>query len=98
MSRKDMAEEEKGKKEKLSFVPNVPNILTMIRMIAIVPLVILLSKWPVHRTLSLILFLAIWLTDMLDGYIARTYNQITDFGKLFDRTPADLGALLHYLP
>jgi len=84
MSRKDMAEEEKGEKEKLSFVPNVPNILTMIRMIAIVPLVILLSKWPVHRTLSLILFLAIWLTDMLDGYIARTYNQITDFGKLFD--------------
>jgi len=79
-----MAEEEKGKKEKLHFVPNVPNILTMIRLIAILPLVILLSKGPEYRTLSFVLFLAIWLTDILDGYIARNYNQVTDFGKLFD--------------
>lgn len=79
-----MSEEENNKKEKLKFVPNVPNILTLVRLIAIVPLVILLSQWPEYRTISFILFLAIWLTDMLDGYIARTYNQITDFGKLFD--------------
>lgn len=75
---------EKRKKEKLRFVPNVPNILTLVRLIAIVPLVILLSYWPKYRTISFIFFLSIWLTDMLDGYIARSHNQITDFGKLFD--------------
>ena len=76
-----MTEEEK---RNIHFVPNLPNILTMIRLAAIIPLVILLSKWPEYKTLSFTLFLAIWLTDILDGYIARTYNQITDFGILFD--------------
>lgn len=33
---------------------------------------------------ALVVFLAASLTDMLDGYIARKYNLITDFGKLFD--------------
>ncbi|HZK25011.1 MAG TPA: CDP-alcohol phosphatidyltransferase family protein, partial [Oscillospiraceae bacterium] len=58
--------------------------LTLVRLLAIVPLVILLSYWPKYKTTSFIFFLSIWLTDMLDGYIARTFNQITDFGKLFD--------------
>ncbi len=75
---------ENKEKEKLKFVANVPNILTLVRLLAIVPLVILLSYWPKYKTTSFIFFLSIWLTDMLDGYIARTFNQITDFGKLFD--------------
>ncbi len=33
---------------------------------------------------ALILFLLIWMTDLLDGFIARHFNQISDFGKLFD--------------
>ena len=28
--------------------------------------------------------MAIWMTDILDGWIARRFNQITEFGKLFD--------------
>lgn len=31
-----------------------------------------------------ILFIVAAITDFLDGYIARKYNQITDFGKLWD--------------
>lgn len=37
-----------------------------------------------HPFVALALFLLIWLTDLLDGFIARRFNQISDLGKLFD--------------
>lgn len=39
---------------------------------------------PYFDIISALLFIIISLTDFLDGYIARKYNQITTFGKFMD--------------
>jgi cardiolipin synthase (CMP-forming) len=69
---------------KLKIVPNAPNILTLIRFLAIPVLACLILAGDDYNLVAFFLFAFIWLTDMLDGYIARHYNQITEFGKLFD--------------
>ena len=65
-----------------SNVWTIPNVLTIIRMLLIPVFVVLFFKG--HKMASLAVFCAASLTDMLDGYLARKLNQITDFGKLFD--------------
>ena len=73
----------KDKIQKLfSNIWTIPNILTIIRMILIPVFVVLFFKG--HKMAALAVFIAASLTDMLDGYLARKLNQITDFGKLFD--------------
>jgi cardiolipin synthase (CMP-forming) len=62
----------------------VPNILTFIRFMAIPVLAYLIDAGDAYNTMAFVLFVAIWMTDMLDGYIARRFKQISEFGKLFD--------------
>lgn len=66
---------------------NVPNILTVIRIILVPVYVVLLFMGPEvfsWRLAATIVFLVAMLTDLADGFIARKYNLITDFGKLWD--------------
>lgn len=69
---------------------NVPNALTILRILLIPVFVILFftgetdTEIATARYWSLGVFLLASFTDMLDGKIARKYNLITDFGKLFD--------------
>ena len=61
------------------------NKLTILRMVLIpVFLGVLYADFPASRYVALIVFAAASLTDFADGYIARHYNQITDFGKFMD--------------
>ena len=64
------------------YIKLVPNILTVIRFIFIpfIVISIVLSNY----ILALVLFTLSSLSDVLDGYIARKYEAITDFGKLMD--------------
>ena len=63
----------------------VPNILTMSR-IAAIPLLITLiwGGTPTMRWAALALYLAACITDYLDGYLARSLNQQSTLGRLFD--------------
>ena len=65
-----------------SNVWTIPNVLTILRIILIPVFVILFFND--QKKAALAVFIAASLTDMLDGYLARKLNQITDFGKLFD--------------
>ena len=67
-----------------SNVWTIPNVLTIIRMLLIPVFVVLFFHEEEIKVASLCVFCAASLTDMLDGYLARKLNQITDFGKLFD--------------
>lgn len=64
---------------------NVPNTLTIIRMLLIpVYWFVFMDGQPGHTYWALGIFIVASLTDLADGYIARKYNLITDFGKLMD--------------
>ena len=64
---------------------NTANKLTMLRIVMIpVFLVILYLDFPFNRYLALLIFILASVTDFIDGYIARHYNQVTDFGKFMD--------------
>ena len=59
-----------------------PNLITVFRFLT-VPVVFFLLIFE-HYNWGGGLFLVAVFTDMLDGALARTTNQITDWGKLFD--------------
>ena len=71
---------------------NLANKLTIFRMI-LVPVMVIIALinpqgniWGIPLTFILmdIIFIVASITDKLDGYIARSRNQITTFGKFLD--------------
>lgn len=74
---------------------NLPNKLTIIRVILIIPFIILLlggyEGWGIFAgiaeytdLIACIIFIVASFTDFLDGYIARKYKLVTNFGKFMD--------------
>lgn len=61
---------------------HIPNILTILRFIFIP--VILYFIFTGNYILGFIFFTISGITDILDGFIARKFNLISNFGKLMD--------------
>ncbi len=63
---------------------NLPNFLTILRLFMVPAFVIAFFYDGAGRYWAAGIFVLAALTDVLDGYLARKWNQITDFGKLAD--------------
>src|SRR5581483_9791838 len=64
---------------------NVPNVLTVVRILLVPVLIVaLLEKTGGGDLLAAIVFAVASLTDAIDGYLARSRNWVTTFGKLMD--------------
>ena len=64
---------------------NLANKITLARILMVpVFMIFMLVEFPYHMEAALAVFLIASLTDKLDGYLARKYNMITDFGKFMD--------------
>ena len=61
---------------------HIPNILTIIRIL-LIP-VILFYVFTGQYIIAFIVFTLSGLTDIADGFIARKFNLISNFGKLMD--------------
>ncbi|MEE8341508.1 MAG: CDP-diacylglycerol--glycerol-3-phosphate 3-phosphatidyltransferase [Candidatus Neomarinimicrobiota bacterium] len=64
---------------------NIPNVLTIFRIL-LTPLFILclFSNYPFAQIWALIIFIVASITDAIDGYYARKYNQVTRHGQFLD--------------
>ncbi|GAA1488543.1 CDP-diacylglycerol--glycerol-3-phosphate 3-phosphatidyltransferase [Brachybacterium sacelli] len=66
---------------------NIANILTLVRCAMVPLLVVLAALYPdtvPGRLVVAGVFVLAMITDFLDGYLARSRNLITDFGKIVD--------------
>ena len=64
---------------------NIPNILTIGRMLMLVPMMALFFlpfEWAAWAVLCLYVIGAV--TDWLDGWVARKYQQTSEFGRFLD--------------
>lgn len=65
---------------------NIPNLLTVIR-IAMIPLFLLVASIPdslIWHIVAAAIFALASFTDYLDGYLARQWGVVTNFGKFAD--------------
>jgi len=64
---------------------SLPNVLTYGRIAAVPAIVVLFFIWgDVGRWLALLVFIAASVTDWLDGYLARVWQQQSALGRMLD--------------
>ena len=61
----------------------IPNLLSILRIL-LIPVIVYLYCVKQDNLWTLILVAFSTLTDIVDGFIARRFNMITDFGKFID--------------
>jgi len=63
------------------------NLISFVRLLLVAPTIYFITNIPEHdeyRVVVLSLFFLAYLSDLLDGYLARKYNEISELGKIID--------------
>ncbi len=64
---------------------SLPNICTLSRVpLMFIIVALLYADWTGCASLTFVLFVIAGVTDWLDGYLARKWNQVSNFGILMD--------------
>lgn len=73
-----------GPRQSLVGRAQLPNLLSLARLIATPVVVVLLLVAPPHRIAAAVLFALASITDYLDGYLARRWRVVSQFGVFAD--------------
>ena len=73
----------------------IPNLLSMVRLL-LIPVILWLYIGAGNNILAIAVIILSGLTDVVDGYIARRFHMVSDFGKILDPVADKLtqGALI----
>ncbi|MBL1211944.1 MAG: hypothetical protein HND52_01190 [Ignavibacteriae bacterium] len=74
-------------KIKWSDIRTKSNMLSTFRVFLVIPIIFLILNFNEaysYRVYAVLLMVLGVITDLLDGYLARKYNEITEFGKIID--------------
>ncbi|PKL82842.1 MAG: hypothetical protein CVV24_07940 [Ignavibacteriae bacterium HGW-Ignavibacteriae-3] len=76
-----------GVKKLLSEIYLIPNLISLFRLLLFIPFLILFNLMNsdfTYRYYILALIALAFISDLLDGFIARKTNQISELGKIID--------------
>ena len=63
----------------------ISNLISLLRIVLLFPVsYLLLNDFTGQNTLIIILVLCMYLSDLLDGYLARRLDQVSELGKIID--------------
>ena len=71
-------------KIKISELKTKSNMLSLFRLFLAVPLWFLLNNFGANHYLVAVICVLCVITDLLDGFLARKFNEITEMGKIID--------------
>ena len=74
---------QKQTKDYSNKIITIPNLMSLFRLFLIPVCVWLYFEKEDYRWTAFVLLFS-WITDVADGYIARRFNMISNFGKMFD--------------
>ena len=61
----------------------IPNLLSLVRL-ALIPLIVWLYVFKQEYIWAVVVIFLSCVTDVVDGFVARHFNMVSDFGKILD--------------
>ncbi len=62
----------------------IPNLISFFRILLLIPLAVLIGNLEENRSIIVVIICVALVSDILDGFIARKTNQVSELGKIID--------------